>query len=227
MGTGMARTSPSQASSRVGRISVLMHKASQRRRNRPSQVPTGAGTPAVPHPRPSRDSWFWIAIAVLTLCVYLVVRDFDFISYDDPLYAQNEHVVAGPNLSGLEWALRSTEGSNWVPLTRLSYLLDTAIFGFKSGWFHLANVIYHSVAAVLLWMFLRRSTGSRWRSTLVAALFALHPLHVESVAWISERKDTLSACFFGSARETDRMSISCGFPESHEFGPGGRHALRL
>ncbi len=94
------------------------------------------------------------------------------------------------------WALTSGEASNWFPVTRLSHLVDGQLFGADSGWHHLTSVLVHSAATLLLFAFLQRATRARWRSALVAFLFALHPLHVESVAWVAERKDVLSALFW-------------------------------
>jgi tetratricopeptide (TPR) repeat protein len=134
---------------------------------------------------------------VATFAVYFQTRNFDFVNFDDPEYvSQNAHLKAGLTGDGIVWAFTSTESANWFPLTRLSYLLDVELFGLQSGWHHLMNVFFHGLAVVLLFAFLRRATGSTWPSALVAFVFALHPLHVESVAWIAERKDVLSAFFW-------------------------------
>ena len=99
-------------------------------------------------------------------------------------------------LEGVQWAFTSLYASNWHPLTWLSHMLDCQIYGLKPGGHHVTNLLLHLVNSLLLFGLLKRLTGALWRSALVAALFALHPLHVESVAWVSERKDVLSAFFF-------------------------------
>ncbi|MBV9158895.1 MAG: tetratricopeptide repeat protein [Acidobacteriaceae bacterium] len=132
-----------------------------------------------------------------TICVYAQVRHFDFINYDDPAdVSLNHHVRNGITLETVLWAVTSVEESNWFPAVRLSHLLDYQLFGLRSGFHHLTNVLLHSIAAVLLFVFLNRATHDRWPSVFVAFVFALHPLHVESVAWITERKDVLSALFW-------------------------------
>ncbi len=138
-----------------------------------------------------------LALFFATLAVYAEVRHFDFINYDDPVYvSHNPHVREGLSLAGLRWALTSGEGANWFPTTRLSHLLDAQLFGMQSGWHHLVNVLIHAFSTLLLFAFLQRATRARWPSVLVAFLFALHPLHVESVAWVAERKDVLCTFFW-------------------------------
>jgi len=120
-----------------------------------------------------------------------------FVNYDDPDYVTaNPVVLRGVTLQGLEWAFTSTDAANWFPLTRISHMLDCELFGLDSGWHHRTNVFLHALAALLLFGFLNRATHERWPSALVAALFALHPLHVDSVAWVAERKDVLCAVFW-------------------------------
>jgi tetratricopeptide (TPR) repeat protein len=120
-----------------------------------------------------------------------------FVSLDDPNYISlNEHVRPGLTWEGLRWAWTSTEVQNWHPLTWMSHMLDTQLFGLEPAGHHATNVLLHAVNTVLLFLLLRKLTGARWRSFVVAALFGLHPLRVESVAWISERKDVLSTLFF-------------------------------
>ena len=104
--------------------------------------------------------------------------------------------VGGITLEGLEWALTSQDAANWFPVTWISHMLDCQFFGLDSGWHHITNVLIHGLASLLLFAFLYRATGARWRSALVAFLFVVHPLHVESVAWVAERKDVLSAFFW-------------------------------
>ena len=109
---------------------------------------------------------------------------------------QNAHVQAGLTPASIKWAFTAVVSANWMPVTLLSHMLDCQLFGMDSGMHHLVNVLFHMLAALLLFAFLRRATGARWPSAFVAFMFALHPLHVESVAWIAERKDVLSAFFF-------------------------------
>src|SRR5579862_76717 len=142
--------------------------------------------------RTVRVSWIYLALFLSTFVVYFQVHEFAFFDYDDPDYSGNPHALGGITKDGLVWALTSGEASNWFPVTRLSHLLDNELFGTQSGLHHLSNVMIHSLATLLLFAFLHRATGARWRSALVAFLFALHPLHVESVAWVAERKDVLS-----------------------------------
>jgi Flp pilus assembly protein TadD len=138
-----------------------------------------------------------LILVALTVFVYWPVVDYPFINYDDPVYvSQNPHVAAGLSLKNVAWALRANEGANWHPVTWLSHLLDAQCFGLKPGWHHLTSLLLHIANTLLLWFVLRCMTGSNWRSGLVAALFAAHPLHVESVAWLAERKDVLSGLFF-------------------------------
>lgn len=143
------------------------------------------------------DLLIYLALVLATFAVYAQVRDFDFVNYDDASYTTNNpDVRQGITAHGLAWALTTDATGNWVPLTWVSHMLDFDFFGADSGWHHLHNVLLHALAAVLLCIFLQRATGTRWRSALVASLFALHPLHVQSVAWIAERKDVLSAFFW-------------------------------
>ena len=154
-----------------------------------------------PSPKPARRWWPDLGICLLlvasTLAVYSQVRHYDFVNYDDPQYVgENVHVRAGLTAGGVAWALKSFDAANWFPLTWLSHMADTQFFGMDSGWRHLTNVWLHALDAWLLFAVLRRMTAARWPSAWVAFLFALHPLHVESVAWIAERKDVLSAFFW-------------------------------
>jgi tetratricopeptide (TPR) repeat protein len=138
-----------------------------------------------------------LLLAVATLSIYSQVRHFEITNYDDPDYVtENSHVRAGITAEGVKWAFTSSYAANWIPLTWLSHMADVELWGLDGGGHHLGNVVLHVMSTLLLFAFLLRATGVRWRSALVAFLFALHPLHVQSVAWIAERKDTLSA-FFG------------------------------
>jgi protein O-mannosyl-transferase len=142
-------------------------------------------------------SWIYAALFLATVATYVEVRTFDFVNFDDPDYvAGNAHVRQGLTADGIRWAFTSTESANWFPVTRLSHMLDVQLFGLDAGYHHLTNVLIHALAALFLFAFLNRATQTQWPSALVAFLFALHPLHVESVAWVAERKDVLAA-FFG------------------------------
>jgi Flp pilus assembly protein TadD len=141
--------------------------------------------------------WIYLGLFLAVFCVYLQVWNFDFVSLDDQIYvANNPHVRAGLTLSGIAWAFKTGFAGNWFPLTLLSYMLECQLFGPRSGVHHLTNVFLHAIGTLLLYGLLQRMTGARWRSALVAFLFALHPVHVEAVAWIAERKEVLSGLFW-------------------------------
>ncbi len=135
-------------------------------------------------------------LAVFTILLYSPVRGHPFVNYDDDSYiTENAHVQAGLTGETILWALTSTEHDNWHPLTWLSHALDCDLYGVRPGAQHVTNVLLHAMNVVLLFLLLWRATGSTGRSLLVAALFAVHPVNVESVAWISERKNVLSTLF--------------------------------
>ncbi len=137
-----------------------------------------------------------MVLMLVTLAVYLPVRSNVFV-YDDYDYIVNNHMAqSGLTWAGIRWAFTTWHSGNWHPLTWISHMLDCQLFGLNAGPQHVVNVLFHSANAALLFMLLFRLTGHLWPSALVAALFAWHPLHVESVAWIAERKDVLST-FFG------------------------------
>ena len=143
------------------------------------------------------DFFIAVVLAVVTLAVYAQVLGHQFISLDDDLYIRDNPVVArGLTLDGISWAFTTFHAANWHPLTWISHMVDCQLFGLHAGGHLLVNVLIHVANSLLVFFFLRRVTGTRWQSAIVAALFALHPLHVESVAWAAERKDTLST-FFG------------------------------
>ncbi len=151
---------------------------------------------------PSRSA-HWLApviatsLAIATLLLFLPARHFDFLNWDDLSYvAQNDYVKSGVTTEGIRWAFTKSHSGNWHPLTWISHMVDCQLFGLKPMGHHVTNVLFHSANAALLLLLLRKLTGSVWRSALVAAVFAVHPLRVESVGWISERKDVLST-FFG------------------------------
>jgi tetratricopeptide (TPR) repeat protein len=142
---------------------------------------------------------FWICIVLFcaTFAVYAQVRQFAFINFDDRSYVEeNVHVRNGLTAENARWALTATEDGYWYPVTRLSQLVTATLFGVQAGAYHLTNLLYHASASVLLFLFLLRATKARWRSAFVAFLFALHPLHVESVAWVAELSDVLCAVFW-------------------------------
>lgn len=144
----------------------------------------------------SRPRLTALLLALLTLVVYLPAGRFGFVNYDDPDYVSANPVVQdGLTWPGVAWAFDGFHAANWHPLTWLSLMTDSALFGLNPGAFHFVNVLIHCANVVLLFALLWRLTGGLWPSAFVAALFAWHPLHVESVAWISERKDVLSTLF--------------------------------
>ncbi len=137
------------------------------------------------------------ALALVTLSVFWQVRSHEFISFDDNMYIyNNSQVTAGLTRGSIVWAFTTTHAFNWHPLTWMSHMLDCELYGLDAGGHHFTNVLFHIANAVLLLLVLNRMTGSLWSSAFVAAAFALHPLHVESVAWASERKDVISTFFW-------------------------------
>jgi tetratricopeptide (TPR) repeat protein len=136
-------------------------------------------------------------LAILTSAAFWPVLRNGFVNYDDPEYVtENPHVQTGLTSANIRWAFTSQHGGNWHPLTSVSHMLDAQLFGLKASWHHAVNLLFHSGNVVLLYLLLQGLTRRVWRSACVAALFAVHPLHVESVAWVAERKDVLSG-FFG------------------------------
>jgi len=135
-------------------------------------------------------------LTLSTLLVFWQVRNFDFVNYDDDLYVyKNQHILNGLTPDGIIWAFTTPNTGNWLPLTWLSFMLDYQLFGPNPGWMHLINLLLHIVNTLLLFAILKKMTGVLWPSAFVAAAFAIHPMHVESVAWIIERKDVLSTLF--------------------------------
>jgi Flp pilus assembly protein TadD len=144
-----------------------------------------------------RALWFSLGLIAVNLVVYASLSHHDFIGFDDPGYVtQNPHVSSGLSRENVLWAFTSGYFANWHPLTWLSHMLDVQIFGMNAGSHHLVSLFLHIGATVLLFGLLHRTTGAVGRSAFVAALFAVHPAHVESVAWVAERKDVLSAVFW-------------------------------
>jgi len=154
------------------------------------------------------------ALIAITWAVFGQTVGHEFVNFDDPIYvSENDHILAGLSWQGVAWAFTHIHSHNWHPLTTMSHMLDCQLFGLKPGAHHFVNVLLHSATAALLFFLLAQFTGSPsspqdesvrladrtgtiWSSAFVAAVFAIHPLHVESVAWISERKDVLSGLFF-------------------------------
>ena len=149
-----------------------------------------------PHLRVAPPFWICLGLVLVPALVYGRVAGFDFVNFDDPTYVlDNSMVSRGLSLESVRWAFTTFEFANWHPLTWLSYLVDCQVFGLRPGPMHVENLVFHLANTVLVFLLLERMTKTLWPSVTVAALFALHPLHVESVAWISERKDVLSTLF--------------------------------
>jgi Flp pilus assembly protein TadD len=165
-----------------------MKHASERRDETAAHV--GDGKPRMP-------VWMLAALlAVATLAVYYPAIRNGFVDFDDPLYVtQNQRVQAGLNWRNVAWAFRSIDAANWHPLTWISHMADWQFFALNPTGHHAVSVLLHAINAVLLFLLLNKATGFRWRSLCVAGLFALHPMNVETVAWISERKSLLSMLF--------------------------------
>lgn len=141
-----------------------------------------------------------LGLVVVTAVAYedvLLSGQYEFVSFDDYTYVRdNPHVQAGLTRASLRWALTSFDALNWHPLTWISLELDREIFGMQPWGFHATNLLLHAANTVLLYLVLRWTTGDLWPAAAVAAFFALHPIHVESVAWVTERKDVLSTLFW-------------------------------
>ncbi len=139
----------------------------------------------------------YIVLIVTTLAVFWHANQFDFINFDDGGYVTaNRHIQSGISQNGIRWAFSTRYLDLWHPLTWLSFMFDYQLHGLNPGGYHLTNLILHILITLLLFWLFNRMTGAVWKSAFIAALFALHPLHVESVAWIAERKDVLSAFFW-------------------------------
>ena len=143
-----------------------------------------------------RNYLFFLGLVIITLASFWGVGRLGFIIYDDWDYVyKNPDVLSGINLKSIQWAFTTAHSSNWHPLTWLSHMLDCQWFGLHPSGHHWVNLGFHAANTLLLYLVLWEMTGARWRSFLVAALFACHPMHIQSVAWISERKDVLSGFF--------------------------------
>jgi len=158
--------------------------------------PRPAIEPAAP-PSVSINTILALALVLVTFAVYAQVWSHEFVDLDDTGYVvANPNVNTGLNAANLRWAFTTGHAANWHPLTWISHQLDVSLFALNPGWHHLMNVGWHIANTLLLFGLLRMMTGAVWRSAFVAAVFAVHPAHVESVAWIAERKDVLSAFFW-------------------------------
>jgi hypothetical protein len=138
-----------------------------------------------------------LVLVFFILVLYWPATGFDFINTDDALYVyENLNVKAGLDSKAVAWAFTSFEAANWHPLTWLSHMLDVELFGMNAGGHHFTNILLHALNVLVLMFLFIRMTGARWPSVFVVALFALHPLHVESIAWIADRKDILGTLFW-------------------------------
>jgi len=171
------------------------------RKSRARKLESPQPSPTLPQPEHGQSSvrttiLIAAALVLLTLAVYARVARHEFLDYDDNVYiTQNAVTRQGLTAQGLRWALTSAD-FNWHPVTWLTHMTDVELFGLDAGKHHLTNVAFHLANVLLVFLLLQRMTAARWRSAIVAALFAVHPMHVESVAWIAERKDVLSTFFF-------------------------------
>ena len=139
----------------------------------------------------------YLFLAVITVSAFRQVVNHEFVYYDDGEYVtENRHIHKGVTIEGLRWAFTTRHAANWHPLTWISHMLDIQVFGLKPQGHHLTNLLFHTANVLLFFFVLHRMTKRLWQSAFVAALFALHPLHVESVAWVAERKDVLSTFFW-------------------------------
>ncbi len=169
-----------------------------------------------------------LGLAALVAIVYAPVRHFDFVQLDDPAYVtENPHVLRGFTLEGLRWALTTGHAANWHPVTWLSHMLDVQLFGLAPGAHHATSVLLHLASTLLLFGLLARMTGAPWRSAFVAALFGVHPLHVESVAWVAERKDVLSTLFWMLTMWTYVAFVRATPPRSSQARRRGFYVLML
>src|SRR5438093_544010 len=154
----------------------------------PASAPSKVGRPEI---------FIAAALAILTLSIYAPVVGHQFINLDDYLYiCENPMVNRGLSLAGIGWAFTTFHAANWHPLTWIAHMIDSQIFGMNAGAHLIVSAAIHAANALLVFWLFRHATGALWPSALVAAFFALHPSHVESVAWAAERKDIL-ATFFG------------------------------
>lgn len=163
----------------------------------PSRPSGGCRGPDAPLAFSGWVLWITLALIAVNVIVYAPVWRFDFVTVDDPIYVSNNpHVAGGLTRGGVSWAFTTFHAGYWIPLIWLSHMLDVQLYGMNAGLHHVTNVLLHIVNTILLFGLLYRVTGALGRSAFVAALFAVHPLHVESVVWVTERKDVLSTLFW-------------------------------
>ena len=193
------------------------------------------------HPAGLNDRWTVPGVCIFLAAIIWVVfgqtLGHEFVNYDDDFYVyENPAVTRGLTLQGIIWAFTHVHCSNWHPLTWVSHMLDCQFYGLSPGGHHLTNILLHTATAILLFLILRQMTGALWRSAFVAAVFAIHPLRVESVAWVAERKDVLSGVFFmltigAYARYAQRRSrVESSSPRSAASGsrePGAQAVSAL
>src|SRR5512137_1188305 len=166
--------------------------------------------------QPRRGLLICLGLTVLVVGVYWPVGWFEFTNLDDPVYVtDNPHVRAGLTWAGVQWALGSWEAEFWHPLTWLTHMADVELYGLKAGGHHMTNLLLHLANTLLVFVAFRRLTGAVWRSGLLAGGFGVHPLHVETVAWVADRKDVLSAVFWwltvwGYARYVEASKAGSG-----------------
>ena len=176
-----------------------MSNKRNKRKNKPKKTTLDSlNSPLLKRPG-SRFAPFFVCLALVavTWLVFGQTLRHDFVNLDDHTYVyENPQITQGITADGLIGAFTHTHARNWHPLTTISHMLDCQLYGLQAGWHHFTNVVLHTLAVLLLFLVLNQMTGAFWRSAIVASIFAIHPLHVESVAWVSERKDVLSAVFF-------------------------------
>jgi len=178
-----------------------MPKKSRQRKSevkRPPEAPAGKAFPMAPaiH-KPWQIAVVCVVLAVVTVVAFRGVRNNDFLTYDDGVYVvENPHVQQGVTMQSIAWAFTTFHGSNWHPLTWISHMVDWKLYGKNPAGHHVTNVGFHAANAILLFLLLLYMTGYLGRAAMVAFLFAVHPAHVESVAWLAERKDVLCAFFW-------------------------------
>lgn len=163
-----------------------------------------------------------VSLAAIVWIAFGQTLGHDFVNYDDDEYVyENQTVASGLTFRGIQWTFTHVHAGNWHPLTTMSHMLDCQLYGLQPWGHHLTNLLLHAAAAIFLFLALRQLTGALWPSALVAAVFAIHPLHVQSVAWISERKDVLSGVFFALTLWAYARYARSGRPAS------GRYAIAL
>jgi hypothetical protein len=166
-----------------------------------------------------------LLLIAVTLAAFWPVRLNNFVNYDDPLYVtENPRVQTGLTWAGIGWAFGDLHGEQtyWHPLTWVSHMVDCQVFGLKPAGHHLVNLLFHTLNTVLVFLVFRRLTGAFWRCAVLAALFALHPLQVDTVAWVAERKNVLSAFFWllamwAYARYAESLKSKVQGPKSKEL----------